>query len=66
MRERYGEYLAKLKGEAYRNEVFAYIEKEDTPRSLMFQIDLLRKTGFRSVEILHKNSVFAAFGGVKV
>jgi tRNA (cmo5U34)-methyltransferase len=65
MWERYGEYLAKLKGETYRNDVFTYIEKEDTPRPLMFQIDLLRKAGFRSIEILHKNSVFAAFGGVK-
>ena len=65
MRERYGEYLANLEGEAYRDEVFSYIEKEDTPRSLMYQLDLLRKVGFRHIEVLHKNSVFAAFGGVK-
>jgi tRNA (cmo5U34)-methyltransferase len=65
MRKRYGEYLEGLKGAAYREQVFAYVEKEDTPRPLMFQLDLLRSVGFRNVEVLHKNSVFAAFGGVK-
>lgn len=65
MWERYSEYLSGLKDEAYRDDVFAYIEKEDTPRSLMYQIDLLREVGFARVEILHKNSVFAAFGGIK-
>jgi tRNA (cmo5U34)-methyltransferase len=62
---RYGEYLAALKGEDYRRHVFEYIEYEDTPRPLLFQIDLLREVGFREVEILHKNSCFAAFGGLK-
>ncbi|MCA9967368.1 MAG: class I SAM-dependent methyltransferase [Anaerolineales bacterium] len=62
---RYGDYLTSLKDEAYRDHVFAYIEKEDTPRPLLFQIDLLRRVGFREVEILHKNSNFAAFGGIK-
>ncbi len=65
MRRRYGEYLAQLKDEAYRDQVFAYIEKEDTPRSLMFQLDLLREVGFSQVDVLHKNSCFAAFGAVK-
>ncbi len=61
----YGEYLAGLRDEAYRDHVFGYIEKEDTPRSLLYQIDLLRSIGFSAVEILHKNSCFAAFGAVK-
>ena len=65
MWQRYGEYLSALKGPSYRDQVFAYIEKEDTPRPLMYQVDLLRAVGFREVEILHKNSVFAAFGGIK-
>jgi tRNA (cmo5U34)-methyltransferase len=65
MWERYGEYLAGLKGPAYREEVFAYITQEDTPRPLMFQIDLLRSVGFVDVDVLHKNSCFAAFGGRK-
>jgi len=65
MWERYGTYLSQLKDEAYRDAVFNYIEKEDSPRSLLFQIDLLRRVGFKNVEILHKNSVFAAFGALK-
>lgn len=65
MWDRYGAYLTGLKDEAYRDHVFAYIDKEDTPRPLLFQIDLLRSVGFRDVELLHKNSCFAAFGAVK-
>jgi tRNA (cmo5U34)-methyltransferase len=63
---RYGDYLAGFKNEAYREQVFAYIEQEDTPRSLLFQLDMLRKVGFDQVEILHKNSCFAAFGAIKL
>jgi len=65
MWRRYGEYLAAFKGEAYREEVFAYVAKEDTPRPMMFQLELLREVGFGEVEVLHKNGCFAAFGGVK-
>ena len=62
---RYGDYLENFKDAAYRDSVFAYIAQEDSPRPLMFQIDLLRAVGFQSVEILHKNSCFAAFGAIK-
>jgi tRNA (cmo5U34)-methyltransferase len=65
MWQRYGDYLTHLKDEQYRDHVFNYIDQEDTPRSLMFQIDLLREVGFGTVEVLHKNSCFAAFGGIK-
>jgi tRNA (cmo5U34)-methyltransferase len=65
MWRRYGEYLAALKDEAYRDAVFAYVEKEDTPRPLMYQLDLLRAVGFRDLEVLHKTSVFTAFGARK-
>jgi tRNA (cmo5U34)-methyltransferase len=65
MRRRYGEYLTRLNDEAYRDHVFAYVEKEDTPRPLLFQLDLLRQVGFTQVEVLHKNVCFAAFGAVK-
>lgn len=63
--ERYGEYLVGFKGAAYRDQVYGYIAQEDTPRPIMFQLDLLRAVGFREVEILHKNSVYAAFGAIK-
>lgn len=65
MWKRYGEYLTRLRDVEYRDHVFAYIEREDTPRPLMYQVDLLRTVGFGKVEILHKNSVFAAFGAMK-
>ena len=65
MWQRYGEYLAQLSGRDYREKVFAYIEKEDSPRDVMFQIDTLRRAGFQHVELLHKNSVFAAFGAIR-
>lgn len=65
MWQRYGDYLVGLKDEAYRDTVFAYVTQEDTPKPLMYQLDLLRKVGFRQVELLHKTSVFAAFGAWK-
>ena len=65
MWRRYGEYLAALKGPEYRDHVLAYIEAEDTPRPVFWQLDLLARTGFREVELLHKNSCFAAFGAIK-
>jgi len=65
MWDRYGDFLVKLGGEEYRNKVFSYIEIEDSPRSLTYQVKLLNKVGFQQVEILHKNSCFAAFGGIK-
>jgi len=39
---RYGSYPESLGGEPYRDKVFAYIDKEDSPRSLPFQLDLLK------------------------
>lgn len=65
MWERYGDYLTQFKDRAYRDTVFAYVAQEDTPRPLMFQLDLLRSVGFGRVEVLHKNSCFAAFGAIK-
>ena len=65
MWQRYGEYLTQLKGEAYRDQVFGYIEQEDTPRPLLYQLHLLKQVGFHAVEVLHKNAMFAAFGGIK-
>jgi tRNA (cmo5U34)-methyltransferase len=65
MWKRYGEYLESVGGPQYRQEVFDYIDKEDSPRPLTYQLDLMRRVGFHSVEVLHKNACFAAFGGVK-
>lgn len=72
--ERYGEYLVSVGGEAYKTSVggeayktrvFKYIDKEDSPRPVTYQMDLLRKVGFTHVELLHKNACFATFGAMK-
>lgn len=62
---RYGDYLASVDGEAYRDEMLSRILEEDTPRSVPFQLELLRSVGFSDTEVLHKNCCYAAFGAVK-
>jgi len=63
--ERYGDYLEELSGKEYRQKVLDYVAKEDSPRSMNYQLDLMKQVGFRKVEILHKNMCFGAFGGIK-
>lgn len=63
--ERYGDYLEGINGKNYRQNVLAYVAKEDSPRPVTYQLDLMKKVGFTQVEILHKNMCFAAFGGIK-
>lgn len=63
--QKYSDYLDTLGGPDYRKKVLDYVAYEDTPRSLNYQTELLKKVGFNQVEVLHKNSYFAAFGGVK-
>jgi tRNA (cmo5U34)-methyltransferase len=63
--ERYGDYLEGLSGKEYRHKVLDYVAIEDSPRSMNFQLDLMKAVGFRSTEILHKNMCFGAFGGIK-
>jgi len=65
MWERYGLYLKSVGGRRLKNKVFDYIDEEDSPRPVSYQLELLRKVGFSAVDILHKNSCFAAFGAVK-
>jgi tRNA (cmo5U34)-methyltransferase len=63
--DKYSRYLESLGGAEYRQKVLDYVHYEDTPRSLNYQLALLAKVGFSNIEILHKNSSFAAFGGIK-
>jgi tRNA (cmo5U34)-methyltransferase len=65
MWQRYGDYLCAQGGENYRAKFFEYIDKEDSPRPVTYQMDLLRHVGFDQVELLHKNCCFAAFGAIK-
>jgi tRNA (cmo5U34)-methyltransferase len=63
--ERWGDYLEGIGGKEYRQKVLYDTNREDTPRSVTYQLTLMKTVGFRSVEILHKNMCFAAFGGIK-
>jgi tRNA (cmo5U34)-methyltransferase len=63
--EKYGDYLENLGGREYRLKVLDYVSKEDSPRSLNYQMDLMKKIGFSHTEILHKNLCLAAYAGIK-
>lgn len=63
--DKYSSYLDTLGGPEYRQKVWDYVNYEDTPRSLNYQLALLAKVGFSAIEVLHKNSCFAAFGAIK-
>lgn len=65
MWERYGAYLESVGGADYRRAIFHNIDVEDSPRSLPYQLDLLRNVGFSGYDILHRNSVFACFFAVR-
>jgi tRNA (cmo5U34)-methyltransferase len=67
MQQRFGEHLVQLQGggeagQQYRDLVFAYVQAEDTPKPLLWQVNLLSEVGFVNADILHKNGPFAAFG----
>lgn len=65
MWDAYDEFLVRTRGPAGRDQCFEEIEREDTPEPLTYQLDLMRAVGFREIDVLHKNSCFATFGGVK-
>jgi tRNA (cmo5U34)-methyltransferase len=49
----------------HTEKVFDYMEMEDSPRSLPFQLDLLRHVGFLEYDVLHRNGVNACFFAAK-
>jgi tRNA (cmo5U34)-methyltransferase len=65
IKEKYGEYLESQGGAKYRMYVQDYVAREDSPRSLNYQLDLMKKLGYSKTEILHKNICFAAYCGIK-
>ena len=65
MWQRWGNYLVGQQDEAYCDKVMAYVEREDTPRSLAYQMQLMQCVGFTHVDVLLKRSRFASFGGIK-
>ena len=65
MEKEYKDYLTGVGGSSYCDEVMAIIDQEDSPRSLSFQLELMRQVGFVQTEVLHKCGCYAAFGALK-
>jgi tRNA (cmo5U34)-methyltransferase len=65
MWHRYGKYLESLGGTAYRDKVAAYVEREDSPRSLPFQFEMLQHAGFSQYDVLHRNGLNACYFATK-
>lgn len=61
-------WVSKLQKQVSPEEVDMYLnryESEDTPRTLSYQLDLLKQVGFQETFVLHKHFNFAAFGARK-
>ncbi|MDR0977582.1 MAG: class I SAM-dependent methyltransferase [Endomicrobium sp.] len=65
MFEMYSDYLKRTCGEKFCEDILNKIEKDDTPTTVDFQLNLMKKAGFKTSGILHKNMCFAVFGAVK-
>jgi tRNA (cmo5U34)-methyltransferase len=61
-------WLSVLRKQISPEEIEMYMgryESEDTPRTLSYQIDLMKQVGFSETILLHKHFNFAAFGAKK-
>ncbi len=61
-------WVSILQKQVSQEEVDMYFERyesEDTPRTLSYQLDLLKQVGFQETFVLHKHFNFAAFGARK-
>jgi tRNA (cmo5U34)-methyltransferase len=63
-----GGWLSELKKQISEEEIELYMQRyetEDTPRTLTYQLELMKKVGFSKTIVLHKHFNFTAFGGIK-
>ena len=61
-------WIVELKKHHNEEEINLYLDRyetEDTPRTLSYQLDLLKQVGFKETFVLHKHFNFAAFGARK-
>lgn len=61
-------WISMLKKQVSPEEIEMYMqryESEDTPRTLSYQLDLMKQVGFSETIVLHKHFNFAAFGARK-
>ena len=65
MHQGWFDWLQDTLGTEMLNWVKGQYAKEDTPQTLNFQLDLMKKVGFKETCILHKHFCFAAFGAIK-
>lgn len=65
MWDRFGDHLEGLQDAEFRQRALAKIEQTDSPRPLVYQLDLMREVGFSKVDVLHFNTCFAVYGGIK-
>lgn len=65
MEKRYRSYLESMGGAPYAQKVLGYIEQEDSPRPLWYQLELMKRVGFRYADVLHKNICFAVYCAIK-
>ncbi|MDD3905475.1 MAG: class I SAM-dependent methyltransferase [Candidatus Omnitrophica bacterium] len=63
--EKWKRFMRKSFSPAQINDILTKHKDEDRPAELIFEIDLLRKTGFSDVEVVWKNYNFAVYGGIK-
>ena len=61
-------WLSMLRKQISEEEIEMYLERyetEDTPRTLSYQLELLKQVGFSETIVLHKHFNFATFGARK-
>lgn len=64
----FGGWLGVLEKQITGEEIQMYMERyesEDTPRTLSYQLELMKQVGFSKTMVLHKHFNFAAFGAIK-
>lgn len=62
---RHEAFLREALGDAEAERILCSIAASDTPSPLEYQLDRLKKLGFREVSLLHKNLVFGAYYALK-
>jgi len=64
-REKWKKFMRKNLSPLEVSNMIARHEHEDRPAELMFELDLLRETGFKNVDVVWKYYNFAVYGGEK-
>ena len=65
IRRRWAAYLTQFKDADYARHVMEYVDVEDSPRPLAWQLQKLRAVGFVDLDVLHVHGRFGSFGGVR-